>query len=87
MTDAEVFAALKADLVQSVVTALKSELRKANVALLTVPEVARKYRRDVHAIRRMVADGLIKCREVKPRNGRKSYLVDAIDAERVLGAT
>jgi hypothetical protein len=54
--------------------------------LLTIPECARMYRIGKDEVRAMIDAGELKAATRKPRRGSIGYMVDAKDAERLLGA-
>lgn len=77
---------IKDAIISGVIRAVRKELRLTSIALLTIPEVARKYRKDKEEIRLAAKEGLVKSAKRKPRNGDESFMIDANDAERVWGA-
>lgn len=76
---------LRDELIKSVVAAVRTELRRDDKALLTVPEVARKYRLRDEDVRRAAKEGIVKCRRTS-RGGCEAFLICAIDAGRLWGA-
>lgn len=79
-------ASLRSAIVSDVVRAIRKELHLGSAALLTVPEVARLYRRSRDEVRLAAVEGRVKCRKTKSRAGSCAYLIDAKDAARVWGA-
>lgn len=75
-----------ADLIANKVAAILKRDKRTDPALLTIPEVAAKYRQDKETIRKAARGGLVKCVSRKPRHGRETFMIDAKDAERVWGA-
>ncbi len=75
-----------ADIKAAVASAVRAELRRAEKKLLTPGEVARIYRTRRTIVHDAAERGEVKCKEGKPRNGGRTFLIDAIDAERIWGA-
>ncbi len=72
---------------RTIADAIQREMSVLHRALLTPREVAKKFRLRESVVRCDAESGKLKVVERDPRNGGRTFLIDAIDAARVYGAT
>jgi hypothetical protein len=77
---------IKAEIVEAVRIAVRSEMKREVSPLLTIPETARMFRLRDDVVRQAARDGLVKCAR-RTRGGEVVYMVDVEDARRIWGAS